>query len=107
MAPDTEPGTSPIVFETLAVTGAYPNPRSTGNVISVPLPTTVLIVPAATPAPKMASACRGVTRTTLPSVCGRPGRSARRPAVVHRHGYPRERAAGRPGQKGDDRSDLL
>jgi alcohol dehydrogenase len=38
------------VFETFALTGAYPNASNTGNVINVPLPTTVLIVPAASPA---------------------------------------------------------
>ena len=38
------------MFDTFAVTGAYPNASSTGNVISVPLPTSVLIAPAATPA---------------------------------------------------------
>jgi hypothetical protein len=53
------------VFDTFAVTGAYPNESSTGNVNSVPLPTTVLIVPATIPAAKIASACSGLTPTTL------------------------------------------
>jgi hypothetical protein len=43
------------VFDTFAVTGEYPNASSTGNVISVPLPTTVLIAPAAMPAAAMAA----------------------------------------------------
>src|ERR1700726_620366 len=49
-APHTQPGTRPIVFDTFAVTGPYPNASSTGKVIRVPLPTRVLIAPAATPA---------------------------------------------------------
>src|SRR5436190_488998 len=48
-----------MLLETLAVTGSYPRAISTGKVISVPLPTTALIVPAATPAAKMASASSG------------------------------------------------
>ncbi len=43
------------MFETLAVTGEYPNASSTGKVISVPLPTRVLIAPAAIPAAAMAA----------------------------------------------------
>src|SRR5262249_51796126 len=54
--PDSPPGTSPIVFDTLACTGAYPNASSTGNVINVPLPTTVLTVPAPNPAAAIAMA---------------------------------------------------
>jgi hypothetical protein len=41
------------VFETLALMGEYPNARSTGNVMSVPLPTSVLIAPAPSPARAM------------------------------------------------------
>lgn len=50
------PGTSPIVFVTFAVTGAYPNASSVGNVISVPLPTIAFAMPAPMPAPTIASA---------------------------------------------------
>src|SRR3954453_14706119 len=56
MAPDSEPGTRPSVFDTFAVTGGTPNARRVGNVISVPDPTTVLMVPAASPARPMAMA---------------------------------------------------
>jgi hypothetical protein len=45
-----------MVLETLAVTGGTPNARRVGNVISVPDPTTVLMVPAASPARPMAMA---------------------------------------------------
>ena len=38
------------MLETLAVTGGTPNASRVGNVINVPDPTTVLMVPAATPA---------------------------------------------------------
>src|SRR5690348_2602673 len=54
-----------MVFETLAVTGGTPKASSVGNVISVPDPTTVLIVPAASPARPMAMASRGDTPRTL------------------------------------------
>jgi len=47
-------------LETFAVTGGYPNASSVGNVISVPLPTTVLIVPAAMPAAKIAAMCQAL-----------------------------------------------
>ena len=45
-----------MVLETFAVTGGTPNARRVGNVISVPDPTTVLMVPAASPARPMAMA---------------------------------------------------
>ena len=45
-----------MVLETLAVTGGTPNARRVGNVINVPDPTTVLMVPAASPAKPMARA---------------------------------------------------
>src|SRR3954453_22765570 len=51
-----------MVLETLAVTGGTPNARRVGNVISVPDPTTVLMVPAASPASPMA---RASSRDTL------------------------------------------
>src|SRR4051794_10129972 len=54
--PLSAPGTRPTLLLTLASTGGYPSPISVGKVISVPEPTTVLMVPAATPAPKMAKA---------------------------------------------------
>ena len=50
-----------MLFETFAVTGGYPNASSTGKVISEPLPTTVLMVPAARPAARMARASGTVT----------------------------------------------
>ena len=50
------------MFDTFACTGAYPNPRSTGNVSSVPLPTTVLIVPAPSPAAAIATPSNAVMR---------------------------------------------
>src|SRR3954451_15228054 len=50
-----------MVLETLAVTGGTPNASRVGNVISVPDPTTVLIVPAASPARPMATASSGDT----------------------------------------------
>ncbi len=43
------------MFDTFAVTGEYPNARSTGKVIRVPLPTSVLIPPAAMPAAVIAA----------------------------------------------------
>src|ERR1035437_1587456 len=60
MAPLSDPGTSPTVFETLATTAGYPNARSVGKVMSEPDPTTVLMVPAARPAPKIAIASSGL-----------------------------------------------
>src|SRR5690349_12978239 len=50
-----------MVLETFAVTGGTPNARRVGNVISVPDPTTVLMVPAASPARPMAMASSGDT----------------------------------------------
>ncbi len=52
------------MFDTFAATGAYPKASNTGNVISVPLPTTVLIVPAARPARAMASTSPTLTAQT-------------------------------------------
>src|SRR4051812_40529165 len=65
MTPETDPGTRPMVFETFAVTGGTPKARRVGNVISVPDPTTVLMVPAATPARPMATASSGDTPRRL------------------------------------------
>ena len=48
-APESDPGASPTVLETLAITGGTPSASSVGNVISVPEPTTVLIKPASPP----------------------------------------------------------
>ena len=78
------PGTSPMLLETLAVTGGTPKASSVGNVIKVPEPTTVLIVPAATPANRIATTSktdkpgsallvRGLRRPR--SRRGRPGQS--------------------------------
>ena len=62
MAPETEPGTSPRVLDTFAVTASYPTASNVGKVISEPEPTMVLIVPAAMPAPTIAAASGGVTQ---------------------------------------------
>src|SRR5690242_16588959 len=51
-----------MVFDTFATSGEYPTASSVGNVISVPLPTTVLIVPAAMPATTTASTSSALTR---------------------------------------------
>ena len=48
------------MFDTFAVTGAYPKASSTGKVRSVPLPTTVLIVPAPKPAAPIAIASQAL-----------------------------------------------
>src|SRR3954454_7950376 len=61
-APEADPGTRPTLLDTLAVTGAYPRASSTGKVISVPEPTTVLIVPAASPAASTRRASGSVIR---------------------------------------------
>ena len=49
------------MLETLATSGEKPTASSTGNVISVPLPTTVLMVPAATPASTTATTSSALT----------------------------------------------
>src|SRR3954451_22616577 len=51
-----------MVLETFAVTGGTPNASRVGNVISVPDPTTVLMVPAASPARPMAIASKSDTQ---------------------------------------------
>src|SRR5579872_2154516 len=55
------PGTSPMLFDTLAMTGGKPNASRVGNVISEPEPTTALTPPAAVPAARIASASPGPT----------------------------------------------
>src|SRR4051794_32300438 len=60
-----------MVLETFAVTGGTPNASRVGNVINVPDPTTVLIVPAASPASPMATASSGDTPRTLRGRSGR------------------------------------
>ena len=65
MTPDTEPGTRPMLFDTLASNGGYPSAMSVGKVISEPEPTTVLIVPAAMPASVMRSASPGFTNCAI------------------------------------------
>jgi hypothetical protein len=61
IAPVTDPGTRPSPLETLAVSGGNPSASSTGNVTRVPDPTTVLIIPAQTPATAMMAASPIVT----------------------------------------------
>src|SRR3954452_14231894 len=70
MAPATDPGTSPIVFDTFATSGENPTASSTGKVISVPLPTTVLMVPAATPARTTATTSNALTTWSLGARAG-------------------------------------
>src|SRR6478752_9701538 len=48
--PDALPGTRPIAFDIVAVTGGKPKATRVGKVIKVPEPTTALIMPAPTPA---------------------------------------------------------
>src|SRR6478609_11796360 len=75
------PGTRPTVLLTLAVTGGTPNARRVGNVINVPDPTTVLMVPAATPARAISTASVGLTgRQVLLAHQCRPTRGAGRTA---------------------------
>ncbi len=59
--PEALPGTRPIAFDMVAVTGGNPNATSVGNVTRVPEPTTALIVPAPTPARKMTTISTVVT----------------------------------------------
>ena len=67
------------MLETLAVTGGTPNASRVGNVISVPDPTTVLMVPAATPASRTATISQTVTgRGRLGSASAGGVRSVRR-----------------------------
>src|SRR5215471_5738703 len=72
--PLSAPGTRPTLLLTFASTGGYPSPISVGKVISVPEPTTVLMVPAATPAPKIARAwvTGMLTSQRYPPALGRP-----------------------------------
>ena len=49
-----------MLFDTLASTGGYPRASRVGKVMSEPEPTMTLIVPAASPAAKMARAAHGV-----------------------------------------------
>ena len=63
--PEATPGTSPTLLDTFASTGGYPSASSVGKVISVPEPTTVLMVPAARPTAKMTRACRRSWDTAL------------------------------------------
>src|SRR5580700_11913864 len=53
-----------MLFDTLAVTGGKPNASSVGNVISDPEPTTALMAPAATPAPRIPAASAGPIRSS-------------------------------------------
>src|SRR4029453_4311187 len=81
-APESEPGASPTVLEILAVTGGTPSASRVGNVIKAPEPTTVLINPAAAPAPSSA------TRSDQVTASG----SAGSPAHTGRSGWPRPEA---------------
>ena len=47
------PGVRPILFETFASTGGYPNANKTGKVSREPPPATALTIPATMPVSKM------------------------------------------------------
>src|SRR6185503_10678520 len=74
-----------MAFDVVAVTGGYPSATRTGNVTSVPEPTTVLIRPAQTPARAMIAACHHCTplRYARPTALRRSARTspARRPGA--------------------------
>src|SRR3954471_16329732 len=102
MAPDSDPGASPIVFDTLAVTGGMPNARRVGNVISVPDPTTVLMVPAATPASRMATISPKLTGRAAPLRSSQPGRQVEQqaePRAERLQQEPRRSSARRPRRR--------
>src|SRR6478609_3430140 len=91
-----------MVLETLAVTGGTPNARRVGNVISVPDPTTVLMVPAASPARPMAIASRSDTQL-LRGGSGRRWRRAGRRRRLARRRCRRRRRVGGPAEIGGAR----
>ena len=66
IAPETDPGTNPRVLETFAVTGGTPNASKVGKVINVPDPTTVLMVPAATPPSRITASCTSERSVVTP-----------------------------------------
>src|ERR1700712_3385733 len=80
MAPESDPGASPTVLDTLATTGGTPNARRVGNVINVPDPTTVLIVPAAMPESSRAAPSHGLTGREEPHPDQQEARRAALPA---------------------------
>ena len=55
-----------MLLETLATTGEYPRASRTGNVSSVPEPTTALIVPAPNPAATTAITSSADTAPMIP-----------------------------------------
>jgi hypothetical protein len=56
-----DPVIRPMAFDVVAVTGGYPSATRTGNVTSVPEPTTALISPAHSPARAMIAASHHCT----------------------------------------------
>src|SRR5215813_6461052 len=78
----TLPGTSPVLFDTFAMTGGKPNASSVGKVISDPDPTTALIAPAPIAAARIARISPPLTSTIPGSARGRRvGRPACPPAL--------------------------
>src|SRR6476620_10519947 len=77
--PDALPGTSPIALDIVAVTGGKPKATRVGKVISVPEPTTALIMPAPTPARKMATISTGLTLAIYGPPCLRRRAGRERP----------------------------
>ncbi|SLI10692.1 Uncharacterised protein [Mycobacteroides abscessus subsp. abscessus] len=64
-----------MVLDTFAVTGGSPKASRTGKVMRVPDPTTVLMPPAATPAPRIARCSSQVIASSF-DVPRAPGRAA-------------------------------
>src|SRR5690349_24615376 len=71
------PPTRPMLLETFATSGGYPNSSSVGNVASVPEPTTTLIIPAQNPAARIASA--STTPTMIADLAGQLGQRGDHP----------------------------
>src|SRR3954452_23290198 len=94
IAPDTDPGTSPSVLDTFAVTASYPTASNVGKVISEPEPTIVLIAPAQKPAAPTATPSSGVTAGCR----SRPDGQGRRPSRSPGPGRAGPRARPSPGQ---------
>lgn len=86
MAPLTEPGISPRALDTVAVTGGSPVASRTGNVISVPEPTMVLMVPAPIPAAKTASASQMDKAISFGSVSRLPAVKVEGPPPIMQEG---------------------
>src|SRR5690606_20162948 len=88
MAPLTDPGISPSALDTVAVTGGSPVASSTGNVIRVPDPTMVLMVPAPIPAAKTASDSQMDNAISFTIAWTPPRRARSRGRTDHARGEP-------------------